>query len=361
MTAARPRIGVVGTGWWASEHHIPALARSNKAELGALIDSDRERLEAVAAAFDGTPAFADLTSAIGADAIDAVVVATPAASHHAIASAALSAGLHVLVEKPLTATPQQAADLLRRARARGRHAMAGYPYQLTRAARRLRAAVASGELGAIELADGAFTTAVEAFYRGAPEEYRTVLDYDVHGPTPETYSQPGAGGGGHAHTQLTHLVGLLLWALDAAPVAVSAFARSRSLSVDLVDSAAFELDGGTIGTISGSGALPAACAPRREVDVIGTRGTARLDLDDASLELCTASGTERVEPAPGEAAYPADEVVERFAAVIGGAAENPAPLLPAARAVAFTHAALTSAASGARVAPEQVEGEEADR
>ena len=70
--------------------------------------------------------------------VDAVVVATPVASHHEIALAALRAGRHVLVEKPMTATAAEARTLVDEAARRALVLMVGHTFVYSSAVRRMR-------------------------------------------------------------------------------------------------------------------------------------------------------------------------------------------------------------------------------
>jgi myo-inositol 2-dehydrogenase/D-chiro-inositol 1-dehydrogenase len=91
------RIGLIGCGRIAERGWIPAIAATAGAELAAVADSDLERCAALA---PGLPRYASATDLVGAGGIDAVVVATPAASHLSDAQAAAAGGLPSLVEKP---------------------------------------------------------------------------------------------------------------------------------------------------------------------------------------------------------------------------------------------------------------------
>jgi len=108
------RIGVAGTGHFG-RYHALKVAASPRAMLAAVHDRHEERARAVGAEA-GAPAV-DLPALL--EASDAVIAAVPAAVHHAIAAAALLAGKHVLVEKPIAATLAEADELAALAAARG--------------------------------------------------------------------------------------------------------------------------------------------------------------------------------------------------------------------------------------------------
>jgi predicted dehydrogenase len=109
------RAAVVGVGA-LGRHHARILASTPDVEFVGVADTSRARAREMATEY-GVAAFDDPLELIGR--ADAVCLATPTASHHDVASALIDAGLHVLVEKPMTTTLEQADDLLARALARG--------------------------------------------------------------------------------------------------------------------------------------------------------------------------------------------------------------------------------------------------
>jgi len=108
-------IGVAGVGS-LGRHHARVLAGLEGVRAAGVYDVRPERAAEVAAEF-GIPAAPTLEALI--DSCEAVVVATPTVAHRDTAAAALDAGRHVLVEKPMTATLEEADDLIARAARRG--------------------------------------------------------------------------------------------------------------------------------------------------------------------------------------------------------------------------------------------------
>ncbi len=102
----RLRIGVAGAGHFGRYHALKVVA-SPRATLAGIHDIDPERAKTLGWEA-GAP---DMDFAPLLDACDALIVAAPAAAHHALAAAALRAGRHVLVEKPIAATLAQADEL----------------------------------------------------------------------------------------------------------------------------------------------------------------------------------------------------------------------------------------------------------
>jgi predicted dehydrogenase len=111
----RLRAAVVGVGY-LGQFHAEKLAALQDVELVAVVDTDAGRAQQIAAKL-GCEARSDWRSLAGA--VDLACVAVPTESHHEVARALLDAGIHVLVEKPISRTLQEADALLAAARAKG--------------------------------------------------------------------------------------------------------------------------------------------------------------------------------------------------------------------------------------------------
>jgi predicted dehydrogenase len=105
---------VIGVGYFG-RFHAAKYAALQDCELVGVVDIDSQRAEAATEAYGGR-AFADLAAVL--DQVDAVSVATPTSTHYEIAKACLNAGVHVLVEKPMTSTLEEADALIALAAAR---------------------------------------------------------------------------------------------------------------------------------------------------------------------------------------------------------------------------------------------------
>ena len=116
------RAAVIGVGY-LGRFHAQKYAQLEACELVAVVDGRQEVRDAVAAEVK-TRAVADYRELLGE--VDAVSVVTPTPAHFAIADAFLEAGAHVLVEKPITETPEQARALIARAHERRRILQVGH-------------------------------------------------------------------------------------------------------------------------------------------------------------------------------------------------------------------------------------------
>ncbi len=116
------RVGVIGVGHHGRQHariygELPGIV------LAAVADTDEETLKCVSQEW-GVPSFADYREVTPQ--VDAVSIATPTASHHAIAHHFLSSGKHVFLEKPMASTVEEADDLIRLADQNGRVLQIGH-------------------------------------------------------------------------------------------------------------------------------------------------------------------------------------------------------------------------------------------
>lgn len=151
----RPLRGaVVGYGFIAARGHVPAYlerARTRRdVEIVAIADVCEARRSLAREAIPGVRVYATHDELLRAEAagLDFLDVATPPVDHAAIAHAALECGLHVLCEKPLTSTPDEARDLLRHAARVSRVIFPCHNYKHAPVVKAIREILASGRIGA---------------------------------------------------------------------------------------------------------------------------------------------------------------------------------------------------------------------
>lgn len=141
-------IGVVGVGHWG-----PHLVRNFNDHLSSQVlwvaEMDERRRKGISERFPGTSTTADLDDILSDDRIDAVVVATPTSTHAAIVKAALEAGKHVLVEKPIAYGLEDSVALCEIAESRGLTLMVGHVFLFNPAFRAAREYIERGDLGVV--------------------------------------------------------------------------------------------------------------------------------------------------------------------------------------------------------------------
>jgi predicted dehydrogenase len=142
------RVAVVGLGYWGPNlvrnlHELP------DAELAAACDLRPDMLEKIARRYPGVPVTASFQQILDDESIEALCIATPVATHHPLALAALNAGKHVFIEKPLAGSADQAAELVDAARAADRTLMPGHTFLYSPPVNIIRGLIEAGELGDI--------------------------------------------------------------------------------------------------------------------------------------------------------------------------------------------------------------------
>jgi predicted dehydrogenase len=113
------RVALIGCGRIAQVAHLPALEKAAGVELVAVADPSRTVAEAVARRYGVPSVFTDASDVLAERSVEAAIVAAPDRFHYRITRAALEAGKHVLVEKPLAATIEEASELVELAEATG--------------------------------------------------------------------------------------------------------------------------------------------------------------------------------------------------------------------------------------------------
>lgn len=145
------RIGLIGCGGIARAAHLPAFdALHALVRLVAVADTDRTAAEAIALP-RGIPAYTDHERLLARDDLDAVVIASPEYAHREQAEAAAARGLHILCEKPIALTLEDADAMIAAAERAGVRLMVGHSRRFTQRYLEARQAIDAGELGAIRL------------------------------------------------------------------------------------------------------------------------------------------------------------------------------------------------------------------
>ena len=142
------RVAVVGFGYWGPNLVRNVIERP-ELELAGLCERDPERAAAFSARNPGTPVYAELDELLAQPDVDAVLVATPPMTHHAVVKAALLAGKHVLVEKPLATTSADAFDLIEVAEERGVVLMPGHTFVYSPPVNKVRELIAEDVVGEV--------------------------------------------------------------------------------------------------------------------------------------------------------------------------------------------------------------------
>jgi len=193
--SSKVKVGVIGCGYWGP-NLLRNLAENESAELRWICDLDTRRLAAMGRRYPAAEQTADCNLLFADPALDAVVIATPVWTHFSFAQAALEAGKHVLVEKPLTANVGEAEQLVELAERNGLTLMVDHTFVYTGAVRKIREMVASGELGDLLYFDatrinlGLFQDDINVVWDLAPHDF-SIMDF-VIARQPEAVTATGS-------------------------------------------------------------------------------------------------------------------------------------------------------------------------
>jgi predicted dehydrogenase len=177
------RLALVGCGYWGPKV-LRAAASLPEVEVTALVDRELERARATQRHFPAARVAPSQLDVLGD--VDAVIVATEAASHHELAAEALAAGAHVLVEKPLALTAADCRALGEQADAAARVLMAGHTFRFSPAVAHVRELLERQELGDVYYVDsqrlnlGRVRGDVDAVWNFAPHDI-SIVNYWLGG------------------------------------------------------------------------------------------------------------------------------------------------------------------------------------
>jgi predicted dehydrogenase len=194
------RVAVVGAGYWGI-NHVRAFAHARDCELVAVCDHDARTLERAAQLAPRARRCTAFEEVLGAD-VDAVALATPAVAHAAQAQAALAAGKHVFVEKPMALATADAEATLAAATRANKTLMVGHLMLYHAGYERLRQLVHGGEIGdvyyvyALRVNLGRLRRDENALWSFAPHDLSMILDLLQSRPATvaargQAYLQPG--------------------------------------------------------------------------------------------------------------------------------------------------------------------------
>jgi predicted dehydrogenase len=190
------KVAVIGYGYWGP-NLVRNFAETPGCEVAGICDLDPDRLALARRRYPSLRTCATCDDLLADPAVDAVAVATSVSSHFGLAMAALRAGKHVLVEKPVAATSQEAEQLVEEADRQGRVLMVDHTFVYCGAVRKIRELIDAGEIGDLYYYDsvrvnlGLFQRDVGVLWDLAVHDL-AVIDYLLPG-TPRTVAAVGIG------------------------------------------------------------------------------------------------------------------------------------------------------------------------
>jgi UDP-N-acetyl-2-amino-2-deoxyglucuronate dehydrogenase len=311
------RFGLVGAGG-AAALHIPAMRMLQGVEVAAIADVDARRAAALAARYEIPEVYDSTESLLAKCSVDALAVLSPHHLHLPAVRLAADRGVHVLVEKALAPTAEDANAMIEMCRQRKIVLGGILQYRFTPGARRLRQIVQDGSLGRI-------------FFASVTAKFRRSADYYTSAPWRGRRAEAG---GGALTTQAIHTLDLLIHALGM-PRRVSGRAATVAHRIEVEDVAAGLLEYGPdcLAVVQTTTAAVPEQPPQLEIH--GDRGTAAT-FDNQGQVLFWASTLEEPGSLPDRwrthaAAYQGQESGSYNQAVLEPHAENIADFVEAVR------------------------------
>ncbi|HYK66083.1 MAG TPA: Gfo/Idh/MocA family oxidoreductase [Patescibacteria group bacterium] len=202
-------VAIVGYGYWG-----PNVARNfsqiDGARISYICDLDDDRRARARRAFPYAVITRDVEQLLADQSVDLVAIATPVSTHYALAERALTAGKHVLVEKPLANSAKSALEICALARRQGLRVFVDHTFVFTPAVRKMKEVYLSGELGTALYYDstrvnlGIFQHDVNVIWDLVTHDLG-ILDYLLDGRMPRSASCTGMAHLGNRHADLAYL------------------------------------------------------------------------------------------------------------------------------------------------------------
>lgn len=319
----RVRLGLIGCGNMA-RHHARVFTQSvPEAEIVALADPDFNSVARLVAEFfpgQSPSIFADYRAMLAEVPLDGVMIISPHVYHFQQAMDAISAGCHVLIEKPMVIRTEDAQTLIAHGRAHDRVISVAFPGPFTCEFQYIRELIASGDLGQIYLVTGVCAQNWLALCAGT---WRT---------------KPELAGGGNLYDSGAHMFNAMLYLTGLAATDVFAFVDNKDQEVDVVGTVALRFTGGAIGSAAVSGATTVF---EQGIYIHGTAGSVKASIYGGSMEVWVG---------PNKIKYPAvpqtTTLQQNFIDCIKGRATTPCPPLLGLRQARLMDAIYKSAATG---------------
>jgi predicted dehydrogenase len=327
VTARAPvRIGVIGCGSIARSAHVPGFLASEFAEIAGFASRTRASAETTASGCGSdAPIHDDWRELIERDDVDAVTICSPNAFHHEQAVTAAKAGKHVLVEKPVAVSADEADEMIAAA------AEAGVLLQVAHNLRYIPAVLAARD--AVTRV-GNIVGVRAAFGHGGPQ---------VWAPEASWFFDRSRSGGGALIDLGIHIIDVVNFVTGLKARAVTAMVSGNDPCEDAAQLVA-SFGNGAIGSVHAS--WRARPAPDLSLTVFGTDGTLHFDVR-TPLTLRPADGKKEEIELPKVDANPFDDFARTIA---GEGPRGPAATGEEARAaIAIVDAAYASASGGKRV------------
>ena len=189
------RVAQVGVGYWGP-NLLRNLVSSPRYSVRMAVEKDSDRKKLINKLYPELPVSSDFSAVCDDPDIEAIIIATPVASHADLAIKALKKGKHVLVEKPMATTVDEVTQIERLSREGRLVAMVGHTFLFNNAVRQIKRIIDSGEIGQIRyiyarrLNLGRIRRDVDALWNLAPHDI-SIIQYWLDDPEPLRVQRTG--------------------------------------------------------------------------------------------------------------------------------------------------------------------------
>lgn len=258
------RIGVVGSGFIATQKHLPAFLSMRKlADVVAVCDAEHSRGQEVCSRFDIPKAYVDLHEMLEVERLDMVDVCTPPRTHAGIAVDSLKMGVHVLVEKPMALNVSECDEIMEAAQENERQVCVAHSDLFYPSFQKARSLVENGDIGQ---------------FRGMRIFLSTPIDYMMSNPDHWAHKLPG-GVVGETGPHIVYMTLPFISPIESVNVTARKVLHEYAWSP--YDDYRIELTGEN--ATSSVTLLYATNQWAAEVELWGTEGSVKADLESQSL------------------------------------------------------------------------------
>jgi predicted dehydrogenase len=315
----KSKIAIIGAGWWGVEVYVPALLENPDVDFVAVNRRSQTALDKILTKFDIPRSYTDYKEMLAKEQLDAVVITSPHTLHFEHAKAALEAGCHVLIDKPMTTSAADARALVNLAKYKGREIIIPYGWNYKDFATTASELIADGRIGEVRHVTCQMATFTYDLFGGQGLE--EAADH-MFQPNKSTWADPD-NAGGYGWGQLSHALGLLFRLVDLEPAEVYALDVKSAANVDLLDSAVLTFSNGAKASLSGSALVPKHCSYQLDIRIFGSEGMLLIDMERTRMELRRFDEDDVVlDLAPDAGQYMAVEPINRLAEVCQGTAKT---------------------------------------
>ena len=268
-------IAVIGAGWWCTEFHLPYLKSLENVNLYSVCRFGQKELELVKQKFNFIYSSENYEEALSYEELDGAIISTPNTEHFLGAKKALENKLHIIIEKPMTLSTEDAKIIYELSVKNQKEIIIPYGYNFTHYMDKAREFIKNGLIGEIKHIDASMSSPTLDLFGG-----QGLIDTKDHmfQPLSSTWADPNRGGG-YAWGQTAHLIGAIFKLVKATPEKLFCFHTESPTKVDYTNAVSLMFKENISASISGCAYLPKQKEEHIELKIHGTKGALFLDIE----------------------------------------------------------------------------------